>query len=654
MTSKELFHYLDQVPYPGHGVYRDSVSVLLLTAVNRSHAHPDETARRIQAAAVASREQHPNAFRRADNWTSGFTVLAARTCMIWLGSYLGYRLPRFPGEAGELDLHQALDDLSDLLWGPRDSLAPAVTQLHRSTEHRAAELRAVGAYQTVRDLTAYGTTTSIHKTHSRFVHNVLRLALPHDLPGPGSPHPYGPGHLTLAQSLQRAMSPAHFRWAPAPGTSGLRTVSGDTSALDAFHRALDVRPRGLSWDPVRDTRGVLPMLWHGPHTDDGTLERDVEDMLAVAYVLGGRRRRSYRHAGRWGRWDRLQAGLIVLAAETSIRTLSHLITREHGPYGFEALDVLLDALHSHSYRDFDGAPHPVPSIRRLLAGFCGPLLEPWQRRALTVIAQAVGDETRGRDRIPVFAGISAEVYLKCRLHPQTVAQARREAIDAHLPAVTEQLAVLARHAAEVAERRVAREKARREKAARREALRQHREQQRAERKQLRDELARVREEERAERKRDFAARAAASRQQDQAGNDEGFLDTFISLLLDGFTILAALQTLETSHTRLRRIRSQVPGARERITAAYQAGELARAQRKVQFAASGSERESSTRRIVIAALRTGCDLHGAAREAGTTPRWIVSQYRTVSHFRRQVISAYARDMDTLLDDLETYG
>ncbi|MEW1761588.1 hypothetical protein AB0393_34460 [Streptomyces cyaneofuscatus] len=126
------------------------------------------------------------------------------------------------------------------------------------------------------------------------------------------------------------------------------------------------------------------------------------------------------------------------------------------------------------------------------------------------------------------------------------------------------------------------------------------------------------------------------------------------MLLDGFTILAALQTLETSHTRLRRIRSQVPGARERITAAYQAGELARAQRKVQFAASGSERESSTRRIVIAALRTGCDLHGAAREAGTTPRWIVSQYRTVSHFQRQVISAYARDMDTLLDDLETYG
>ncbi|MCR8945134.1 hypothetical protein NW249_23740 [Streptomyces sp. OUCMDZ-4982] len=666
MTSERLFAYLDRVPHPPTAIHSESVSTLLLIAVNRTDTDPDETARLIQTAANAACRRYSNACLRSSTSRAGYTVLAARTCMIWLGSYLGYRLPRMPG--GDLDLHGALDDLSDLLFGPRDSLAHAALRLRRTAEHRAGELRAVGAYTTVCDLAAYGSTTNIHGTHGRFVYNTLRLALPYDLPDPGTPTPYGPGHLTLPQALDRAMSPTQLRYAPAPGTFGLRAVTGSADALEAFHRATGILVPGVLGDPVRDARGMLPMLWYGPDADDGSREREAGEMLAVAYLLGGRYRGYYRRS----RWRRLHIGLIVLAAETSIRTLSRLITQEHGHEGFEALDTLLEALHTRSALHFDQKLLPVTAVHQLLTR-CGPLLAPWQHRALKVIARAVG--TMGHRRIQQLAAISAEVYLQLREHPHTLARARRDAINAHLAEATEQHAANARLAAEEAVRRVAREKAQRKKIAQRAIRHRLREQQREQRARLRAELARLCEEQREERdrlRRDSAWTRAehsviqdrerallreehrAARQQDRNAEDDGFLDALTQMLHDGYPILAALQTLQTSTARLSRIRRQVPGARERITAAYKQGELARHRRAKESAVSLPERASSTRSLVIAALRDGHDLHRAAAEAGTTPRWVVTQYRTNHYFRHQVIQAYEHGEDTLLDDLETHG
>ncbi|RST23372.1 hypothetical protein EF908_11305 [Streptomyces sp. WAC04770] len=667
MTSENLFAYLDRVPHPPATIHSESVSTLLLIAVNRTDAHPDETARLIQTAANAARRRYPNASLASSTSRAGYTVLAARTCMIWLGSYLGYRLPRMPG--GDLDLHEALDDLSDLLFGPRGNLAHAALRLRRTAEHRAGELRAIGAYTTVCDLAAYGSSTNIHGTHGRFVYNTLRLALPYDLPDPGTPAPYGPGHLTLPQALNRAMSPAQLRSAPAPGAFGLRTVTGSTDALEAFHRAIDTLVPG---HPLRDTRGVLPMLWYGPDADDGSREREAGEMLAVAHLLGCRYRGYYRR----NKWRRLHIGLTVLAAETSIRTLSRLITQEHGPDGFEALDTLLEALHTRSALHFDQKLLPVTAVHQLLTRY-GPLLTPWQHRTLKIIARAVG--TTRSQRIQQLAAISAEVYLQLREHPHTLARARKDAINAHLAAATEQHAANARLAAERAVRRVAREKAQRKKIAQRAIRHRLREQQREQRARLLAEVARLREEQREKQReerdrlrRDSAWTRAehsviqdrekalrreeqrAARQQDRNAEDDGFLDALTQMLHDGYPILAALQTLQTSTARLSRIRRQVPGARERITAAYKQGELARHRRAKESAVSLSERASSTRSLVIAALRNGHDLRGAAAEAGTTPRWVVDQYRANYRFRHQVIKAYERGEDTLLDDLETHG
>ncbi|MEV7275256.1 hypothetical protein ACIQIG_32840 [Streptomyces bacillaris] len=207
MTMATLVHCLKHSDDYDFGLYRESIYMLLLVAMNRMEADPDEAAAQVHDGALAARRLHPNAFKADNHWKAGYTVLAARTCTIWLGSYLAHSLPRSP--VGKPDLHQTLDDLSGRVFGPGNgSPAPAVMQLHRAIQDRAGELRAAGAYETVRGLTAYGGTHSIHVTHGRLTLNTLRLALPHDLPDPGLPSPPGQGHLTLAQSLQQAMAPA--------------------------------------------------------------------------------------------------------------------------------------------------------------------------------------------------------------------------------------------------------------------------------------------------------------------------------------------------------------------------------------------------------------------------------------------------------------
>ncbi|MEV5620174.1 hypothetical protein [Streptomyces bacillaris] len=85
---------------------------------------------------------------------------------------------------------------------------------------------------------------------------------------------------------------------------------------------------------------------------------------------------------------------------------------------------------------------PVTAVQQLLTGYRGPLLTPRQHRTLKIIARAVG--TTGSQRIQQLAAVSAEVHLQLREHPHTLAQARRDTIDAHLAAATEQHAAGAR------------------------------------------------------------------------------------------------------------------------------------------------------------------------------------------------------------------
>ncbi|MEE1741186.1 hypothetical protein PUR49_32460 [Streptomyces sp. BE147] len=462
---------------------------------------------------------------------------------------------------------------------------------------------------------------------------------------------------------------------------GITAVTQEFGPLDILQRALDTRPAGLLNNPVRDARGLLPMLWYGHPENCDPLDREIEQLLAVAYLLGGRHRRGYRKGGTW---NRLHAGLIVLAGEIAARTLRNLITQEHGPHGFEALDALITRLHPTKPLDHGGSPDPVMAARRMINGHCGTLFDPWQHRAITLLADGGGHTG---DQVRQCARISAEVYAKVQQHPETVAGARREAIAHHLASANNELAARARHSVESAERRLQRQLHRNQTLIRKKLLRQWREQWRTEREQERKALARIRQEQRAERKqareeseREDAWRSAArsivraqdrqhklaeqaterkaskaARERERAAEDAGFLDALTEMLLHGYPILPALQDLEVSTSRLQSVRSRVPDARERIATAYRQGALARARWATRPEAhSPSEREKRTRKIVIAALRTGCDLYSAAVEAGTTTRWIVDQYRNHAYFRNRVIEAYDRNETSLLEDLETNG
>ncbi|MFJ5740109.1 hypothetical protein [Streptomyces microflavus] len=663
MSWTGLFNYLDHAqPLSYTGSYRDDVSTLLLTATSFD-AHPDQIAELIQAAAISSRERYPNAFRSRDTWMAGFTVLAAHTCMIWLDSFLAHRLPRLPG--GQLDLHQDLHDVANVIWGlPEDesnrtSIAKAVALLHRSTARRAKDLRTLGAYDTVRGLTGYATThtSKIHTVHGRLVHNTLRLALPHDLPGPGSPD--RPAHLTLAQALDRAMHDPRHRpssagiahlMPPEPGVTG----AGEVGPLHALQKATDKPPSGLGLE-FTDTRGVLPMLWYGRPEDCEALDREAEELLAVAYLLGGKYRRGNR---RGGTWNRLRAGLIVLAAEIAVTTVRNLITEEHGPYGFESLDALTD------WTPWAQRNMPAMSVQRLLHGPLGSLLEPWQHRALKITAHAF-TPSRSATALRRYARLSAEIHLKCGESPEAVARARRQVISHFLSEARTSLAARSWRNVQATLRRLHREHHQWEKRARKALRQQWHEQQRAEHTERLGVIEQILQERRDEQQADRSWQSAervvlrhrekAARQHDRLARDEGFLDAFTEMLAHGYPILAALQDLEVPRSRLTAVRSQVPQARERITAAYQEGELARSRWAARPEAhSPSERENRTRKIVIAALRTGCDLYSAAMEAGTTPRWIVDQYGLNPYFRRKVIESYELNAANLLEDLETYG
>ncbi|MFE7055907.1 hypothetical protein ACFVAO_11910 [Streptomyces californicus] len=196
------------------------------------------------------------------------------------------------------------------------------------------------------------------------------------------------------------------------------------------------------------------MLWHGQPTDAQALDDEMRQMLAVAYLLGGRYHQSHR---RVGPWSRLHASLVVLAAETSVRTLHALLAQEHGPEGFEILELLIPDLHPYEARDRGRLAARSLDARRLLTGYCAPLFEPWQSRAVKAIADAAAST-------PVMkatrlARISAEVYVHCRQHPDVVAQARRDAIGAHLASAHEALRISAAQATERTQRRLVTEQA---------------------------------------------------------------------------------------------------------------------------------------------------------------------------------------------------
>lgn len=665
-TWVQMCTFLDSAKHTDVNRYRTAVTTLLMTAGSRigEYENLDDVAVRMRRAAAS---YQPRTSRRPGT-VSGYTELAAHTSAVWLVSLLGARLPRL---GGELDLHQDLDHLVAAVWGPPGphGVAQAVGRLQRSAAARAGELRAVGAHTVVRYLSGYATAQGALTPHGRLVYNTLLLALPLEHQDPGGDGP--PRHLTLSQALDWVMSSRHRAGeSPAPahrhrrfgpveqpgGPAGHTPVSlyvppGGKGPLDAFQKAVDVRPRRLVRSPLTGARGVLPMLWHGQPTDAQALDDEMRQMLAVAYLLGGRYHQSHR---RVGPWSRLHAGLVVLAAETSVRTLHALLAQEHGPEGFEILELLIPDLHPYEARDQGRLAARSLDARRLLTGYCAPLFEPWQSRAVKAIADATAST-------PVMkatrlARISAEVYVHCRQHPDVVARARRDAIGAHLASAREALRISAAQATERAQRRLVMEQARWEKEVKKRALRQWREDRRAEREEEVAELALIRQGQREAREQDQAARRqeAAERALARAREEDGFLEAFTELLREGLPILHALQELEVPQSRLRVLRRRQPEAGARITAAYREGALARAHRKNQHDGSQAQRDKGTRAIVLAALRDGSDLVGAATEASTTPRWIIGQYVANFYFRQQVIRAYDQGPAALLEDLEEYG
>ncbi|MGW7596283.1 hypothetical protein ACWGK9_45530, partial [Streptomyces rubiginosohelvolus] len=319
----------------------------------------EEFAGRLRRTALAHGMQDER--RRGDVMPDGLTSVAAQAAATWLASYLQAKLPPAPTP---FNLHQQFAHWMSGIWGAQAGpgrLQDAYGPLSRSTAQHADDLRRIGAWTTVRQLSGYVTSSNITLAHGRLVHNVLRLALP--LNRPGRERRY----LTLGQALQRVLIPDPKRPRPAsarrmpvppsmrpaeapsaPEPHPLRLLwapSEPASAHDADAHAMTAQPPKLLANPAHDARGIHLMLStkRPLGLDAGTEE--IEQLLAAANVV-----RAPWLAAATGTWNRTHIGLIVLAAEIAARTLTEIIAEEQdGLYGFEALDSLIN----HVYRQHD-------------------------------------------------------------------------------------------------------------------------------------------------------------------------------------------------------------------------------------------------------------------------------------------------------------
>lgn len=456
----ELMTWVKLMEYLSHnlaGSYADSIEVMLCEGhTNDPDFDYDRFAVRLQKTARARTLRKTPAGPRPD-MPSGLTALAAHAAATWLSSYLQAELPPEPGGGG---LHHDLRMLVDAIWNPNDTwgvLHNDYGRLARSTAHRADELRQIRAYQTVRQLSGYATTSDINAAHGRLVHNTLRLALPLDVEHrPGRSHP---PYLSLAKALDRVLvsqapvAGPPLDWptvsaagrAPATGATVQAEVDATTPAArphplrtrwapedtstahEAFDKALRAQPAELVAGPPGDGRGVLTMLWAGRPSDPDAESNEIEQVLAAASSPRVPNARSARM------WERVHAGLVELAGEIAARTLHEIIAEEHdGPDGFEALTTLINHIYS-GHQPASSCSNPVMAVSRMLRTANGTdLLPRWQNRAIRTIIHR--HNSRATPGVRPDALICAAVADHCRAYTRTIAQVRTQVTAARLNA----------------------------------------------------------------------------------------------------------------------------------------------------------------------------------------------------------------------------
>ncbi|MGC4951001.1 hypothetical protein ACLQ2N_33020 [Streptomyces sp. DT224] len=436
LVSEQLMRYLDRMP--GH--YSDDI-VVMLYGTDIPGPYFEEFADRLRRTALAHGMQAER--RRGDIMPDGLTSVAAQAAATWLASYLKAQLPPAPAP---FNLHQQFGYWMSGIWGNEAGpgrLHAAFGPLSRSTAQHADDLRRIGAWTTVRQLSGYVTTSDITAAHGQLVHNVLRLALPRNRPGQGR------SYLTLGQALEVALIPApknprstRARRMPVPHSMRPETAptapkqhplrllwspSEPATAHDAYAKAMLAQPPELLANPAHDARGIHLMLsTKRPLGPDADIE-EIEQLLAAANVVP---------APSITRGDatfvRTHIGLIVLAAEIAARTLLDVIAEEQGgPDGFEALDSLIHHIYPQQGPPADTRyEHPVMAVERMLRTPYGSTLPAWQRRAIRVIMHRY---TAGRRHgVRADALISAEIAPHCRKHSTTIARVRHQVVTAHL------------------------------------------------------------------------------------------------------------------------------------------------------------------------------------------------------------------------------